>query len=128
MVGAQLNLGSALRGMRRYGEAEQTYRRVLQRDPQSADAYFNLGVLFLDAPELGGLDAAARRSTAIQYLMRYQDLTNGRPGRDEAADAYIKDAREASEREQRRQQRQKPRQGLLVPGGDAPVYALEASR
>lgn len=102
--GAHLNYGSALRGVRRYAEAQEAYQRVLQRDPQSADAYFNLGVLHLDAPSLGGLDPIAQRNAAIQYLMRYQDLTKSGQ-RDDAAEAYIKEARAFIEREQRRQKR-----------------------
>jgi hypothetical protein len=89
----------------------EAYQRVVQRDPQNADAFFNLGVLHLDAPGLGGLDPIALRNNAIQYLMRYQDLA--KPGqRDEAAEAYIKEARAFIEREQRRQKR---RTGQLAP-------------
>ena len=118
--GAHLNLGSALRGARRYSEAMEAYQRVVQRDPQNADAYFNLGVLHLDAPGLGGLDPIALRNNAIQYLMRYQDLA--KPGqRDEAAEAYIKEARAFIEREQRRQKRRTER---LDPADASPSQEL----
>ena len=39
----QLNLGSSLRGLKRYADAERAYRQALQLDPIYADAYFNLG-------------------------------------------------------------------------------------
>jgi tetratricopeptide (TPR) repeat protein len=115
LVGAQLNLGSALRGVRRFDEALAEYQRVLGRDPSYADAYFNLGVLHLDAPQLAGLDAVGQRSAAIQYLMRYQDLAGTRGGRDDAAEAYIKEAKAAIEREQRKQQRKQKTTGELAP-------------
>jgi len=99
----QLNLGSALRGLGRYGEAIDTYRRLLERDPQYGDAYFNLGILYLDAPALPDTDAASQKRTALQYLMRYQDV--GRGGRDEQVEAAIKEARAAVDREERKQRR-----------------------
>lgn len=119
LVGAQLNLGSALRGVRRFDEALGEYKRVLARDSNYADAYFNLGVLHLDAPQLAGMDAVGQRSAAIQYLMRYQDLAGGRGGRDDAAEAYIKEAKAAIEREQRKLQRKQKTTGELSPPGPA---------
>ena len=119
LIGAQLNLGSALRGVRRFDEAAAEYRRVLGRDSDYADAYFNLGVLNLDAPPFGGQDTISQRNAAIQYLMRYQDLATGRRLRDDAAEAYIKEAKAAIEREQRKLQRKQKTTGQLEPpGGD----------
>lgn len=99
----QLNLGSALRGVGRHAEAADVYRRISERDPQYTEPYFNLGVLLLDAPSVPGFDSVSQRRAALQYFLRYQDLTQGR--RDEALDALIKEARTAVEREERRQQR-----------------------
>lgn len=99
----QLNLGSALRGLGRYPEAIDTYRRLVERDPQYADAYFNLGILYLDAPSLPDTDPASQKRTALQYLMRYQDTARG--PRDEAVEAAIKEARAAVDREERKQRR-----------------------
>lgn len=101
--GVQLNLGSALRGVGRHGEALDTYRRLAERDPQYVDVYFNLGVLMLDSPNIGGFDTLGQRRAALQYLMRTQDMLQGR--RDEQLDAYVKEARGALEREEKRQQR-----------------------
>lgn len=101
--GVQLNLGSALRGVGRPAEALDIYRRLAERDPQYADAYFNLGVLMLDAPNIGGFDTLGQKRAALQYLMRYQDMQQGR--RDEQLDAYVKEARAAVDREERRLQR-----------------------
>jgi tetratricopeptide (TPR) repeat protein len=99
----QLNLGSALRGVGRHAEAADVYRRISERDPQYTEPYFNLGVLLLDAPSVPGFDSVSQRRAALQYFLRYQDLTQGR--RDESLDALIKEARTAVEREERRQQR-----------------------
>lgn len=102
----QLNLGSALRGVGRHAEAADVYRRISEREPQYTESYFNLGVLLLDAPSVPGFDAVSQRRAALQYFLRYQDLTQGR--RDESLDALIKEARTAVEREERRQQRKAP--------------------
>lgn len=126
LVGAQLNLGSALRGVRRFEEALAEYKRILTRNPEYADAYFNLGVLHLDAPQLGGQDAIGQRNAAIQYLMRYQDLA-GR-GRDDAAEAYIKEAKAAIEREQRKLQRKQKTTGSLQPADAGPRLGLGEAR
>ena len=101
--GVQLNLGSALRGVGRHGEALETYRRLAERDPQLADVYFNLGVLMLDSPNIGGFDTLGQKRAALQYLMRYQDMQQGR--RDDQLEAYVKEARAAVDREERRLQR-----------------------
>lgn len=101
--GVQLNLGSALRGVNRHSEALDTYRRVAERDPQYADVYFNLGVLMLDSPNIGGFDTLGQKRAALQYLMRYQDMQQGH--RDDSLDAYVKEARAAVEREERKLQR-----------------------
>jgi tetratricopeptide (TPR) repeat protein len=123
LLGAELNYGSALRGMRRYDEAAAAYRHVIERDPQNADAYFNLGVLHLDAPQLAGLDAMGQRNAAIQYLMRYQDLA-AHGSRDEAAEAYIKEAKAANERELRKQQRKQKTTGQLETSPHSLLAAL----
>ena len=101
--GVQLNLGSALRGVGRHAEAAEVYRRISERDPQYTDTYFNLGILLLDAPSVPGFDSVSQRRAALQYFLRYQDLTAGR--RDDSLEAIIKEARTAVEREERRQQR-----------------------
>ena len=132
LVGAQLNLGSALRGVRRFDEAAAEYKRILSRDPDYADAYFDLGVLHLDAPPFAGQDTIGQRNTAIQYLMRYQDLASTRGLRDDAAEAYIKEAKAAIEREQRKLQRKQKTTGQraapadVEPGASRPQSALAA--
>ena len=103
LQGTQLNYGSALRGMRRYLEADTAYKKVVSAEPQNADALYNLGILYLDAPAMPGFDPISQRMIAIRYLESYQDASRGT--RDDSAEAYIKDARSAIEREQRRQKK-----------------------
>ena len=103
LLTTQLNLGSALRGMRRFIEADTAYKKVVSAEPQNADALYNLGILYLDAPSMPGFDPVSQRMIAIRYLESYQDATRGT--RDDSAEAYIKDARSAIEREQRRQKK-----------------------
>ena len=103
LLATQLNYGSALRGMRRYIEADTAYKRVLSAEPQNGDALYNLGILYLDAPAMPGFDPISQRMIAIRYLESYLDGQRG--SRDDSADAYIKDARSAIEREQRRQKK-----------------------
>lgn len=103
LLATQLNYGSALRGMRRYIEADTAYKKVVSAEPQNADALYNLGILYLDAPSMPGFDPISQRMIAIRYLESYQDATRG--SRDDSAEAYIKDARSAIEREQRRQKK-----------------------
>jgi tetratricopeptide (TPR) repeat protein len=103
---AECNLGSALRGLGRHGEAADVYRRLIERAPRYADGQFDLGILYLDAPPLGDLDALSQKRAALQYLLRYEELSGEK--RDEVAEAYIKEARTAVEREERKQKRNKP--------------------
>ncbi len=104
LLSTQLNYGSALRGMRRFVEADTAYKRVLSTEPQNGDAMFNLGILYLDAPAMPGFDPISQRMIAIRYLESYLDSAP-RGSRDDSAEAYIKDARSAIEREQRRQKK-----------------------
>lgn len=102
-AGVQLNLGSALRGVGRHAEAEAVYRKTVELEPQLADGYWNLGVLYLDAPPFTQDGLLSQKRAAVQYLMRYQDLA--RDKRDEASENYLKEARSAVEREERKQKR-----------------------
>ena len=105
LSGTQLNFGSALRGMKRYIDADTAYKKVLSAEPQNTDALFNLGILYIDAPSMPGFDSVSQRMFAIRYLESYLDAIGPRGPRDESAEAYIKDARAQLEREQRRQKK-----------------------
>jgi len=66
-----VNLGNALRGDRKYAEAEQAYQKALQLPGSANDALFNLGILYLD-DEVPGADLLARLTRARDYLLDYQ--------------------------------------------------------
>lgn len=111
----QLNTGSALRGQKRYADAEKAYRKALEIDPVYADAFFDLGILYLDAKDMAGVDTIGRLNIAIQNLTRYKELGSFRLSKDDPADAYIKEARDGIDREQKRQLRQKKAQERQQP-------------
>ena len=114
-----LNQGSAQRGQKRYADAEKGYRKALELDPVYADAFFNLGILYLDAKDMQGVDTIGRLNIAVQNLTRYKELVSFRLGKDDPVDQYIKEARDGIEREQKRQARQKKAQERQQPKPDA---------
>ncbi len=104
---AQLNLGSALRGKQRFADAVEAYKKALQIDPYYADAQFDLGILYLDAKEMPGLNFTAKMNVAINYLNRYKQLAGVALNKDDPADRYIAEAKTAIEREIKRQERER---------------------
>ena len=98
-VGPHLNLGNALRGNKQYDQAKAEYEKVLQLDPKKIDAYFNLGVLYLDG-EPGALPQIDRYNQSIAYFDRFR----GSGGRDPRLEEYVKDAQKAIGLEKRKQE------------------------
>ena len=80
----------------------QAYKRATQLDPNYADAYFNLGILYLDAKQMPGTDLVTKLNTSINYLNKYKQLAGYRLTKDDPADTYIAEARTGIEREQKR--------------------------
>jgi tetratricopeptide (TPR) repeat protein len=67
---AHVNLGSALRGLGDVGGAEKEYRMALSlRD--LPNAHFDLGILYLDAQQVAGVDTLERLDRAVVELTRY---------------------------------------------------------
>ncbi len=99
---ARLNLGNAYRGQGDFARARAEYEQVLKLRPDSADPLFNLAILYLDV-EPPGVDTLERYKTVISYFEQYQ----GKGGRDERIDQYVKDARKGIEREERRRERER---------------------
>ena len=94
-----LNLGNAYRGDKQYDHAKAEYERVLAIDPRQNDAYFNLGVLFLDG-EPSGLAPLDRLNQSITYFEKFRSTG----GQDPKLDQYLKDAQKAISQEKRRQE------------------------
>ena len=98
-VAPHLNLGNALRGNKQYDQAKSEYQKVLDLDPKAIDAYFNLGLLYLDGDpsSMGPID---RYNQAIAYFGRFRDSG----GRDPRLDEYVKDAQKAIGVEKRKEE------------------------
>jgi tetratricopeptide (TPR) repeat protein len=96
-VAAHLNLGNAYRGAKEFEKAEREYRRALELDPKLADAWFNMGLLYLDG-EKPGLPAAERLEKAIAFLDKY--AADG--GADPKVPQYRRDASSLLDKERKR--------------------------
>src|SRR5690606_8701918 len=118
-------------------EAEASFLTALKLRPSYAQAYFDLGILYLDADPFPGLERKQRLEKSISYLTKYRELAGGaassRPtvstkgatsaakidppaATREIADDYIRVAKKGLERIQRDAER-----GKAAPanGGDA---------
>ncbi|MFY0539031.1 tetratricopeptide repeat protein [Nannocystis pusilla] len=71
---AHLNHGSSLRALGDVVGAEKAYQTALRLRSDYPDAHFDLGVLYLDAPEFPGLDVTTRLQRALIHLGKYRDL------------------------------------------------------
>lgn len=118
-AGAQLNLGSALRGKQRYVEADAAYRRALAADSSLTDAYFNLGILYLDAKEIPNQDLITKLNAAIAFFNRYKQAAGPKITKDDPVDTYIAEAKAGIDREQKRQERLKRQQDRSKPKSDS---------
>lgn len=97
---ARMNLANAYRGDGKPEKALAEYQKVHALLPKNADAWFNLGILYLDA-EMPNVDTLVRYETALQHFATYVQAG----GKDERADLYVKDAKKALEKEKRRRER-----------------------
>jgi tetratricopeptide (TPR) repeat protein len=71
---AHLNYGAALRGQRKWIEAEKEFLQALKIKKTYPEAYFNLGLLYLDADPFPKLDTVQRLNKAILYLEKYKGM------------------------------------------------------
>jgi tetratricopeptide (TPR) repeat protein len=117
---AHTNLGSAYRGrsadvgdakdqrdqlLRR---AEQEYKLAIQQDPSYAPAYFDLGLLYLDADPFPGLETLTRFQQAQRFLSQYKQTAG--PAGVPAVDDYLTAAQKGIEREQKLIERKKKKE------------------
>ncbi len=112
---AHLDLGSAYRGKLRYADAQKEYELAARLDPSYADAYFNLGILYLDAKDMPGpagtpLDLISKLNTAINHFNKYKQLAGYKITKDDPVDTYLNDCRTQIDREQKRIERMKRQQ------------------
>ncbi|MFH1129878.1 MAG: tetratricopeptide repeat protein [Pseudomonadota bacterium] len=102
-----LNLGSAYRGNKEVVKAQNCFAEALRlKNNNYPDAYFNLGILYLDADSFPGMDRLHQLNTAMSHLNRYKQIAGFRI-KDDPVDSFILDTQRAFQREQRRLMREK---------------------
>lgn len=124
---AHTNLGSAYRGrsadlveqrdqrdqlLRR---AEQEFRLAMTQNASYAPAYFNMGILYLDADPFPGMDTMQRLAQASKFLADYK--RHAGPAGVPVVDDYLAAAQKGIEREQKLQNAKKKRDAAKRPGG-----------
>ena len=109
MIAAQINLGNSLKGQQRYTDAVKALLKALKLDPNSPDAYFNLGILYLDG-DIPAIDPQKRFEKAVTYFEKYKTLRSGKVTED-PVDEYIAEAQRRIEVEKKRaaQARRQPK-------------------
>jgi len=63
---AHNNLGNVQKSLRRYDQAEASYRRALQANPHYAEAHYNLALCALERDDLVAAETGCRRALAIK--------------------------------------------------------------
>lgn len=71
---AHLNHGASLRANGKLTEAELAFNSAAKLRPDWAEVQFNLGVLYLDADQIGTFDEIAKLEACIKAFERYKSL------------------------------------------------------
>ncbi len=100
---AHLNLGSAQRGAGRFDDAEASWKKALALDPRLWDAWYNLGILYLEN-RLPGREREAQLNAAIEAFNTYKREANPRGADLADVDKFIGEAKLLIEQEQQRKQ------------------------
>ncbi|MCA9526036.1 MAG: tetratricopeptide repeat protein [Myxococcales bacterium] len=126
MLAAQINLGNALRGQQRYTDAVKAFLRALKMQPDSPEAYFNLGILYLDG-DIPEIEPKRRLEKAVTYFERYKQL-RGQARADDPVEQYIAEAKKRIEVEEKRaaQARRTPKAPDAAPASDGEAPAAPA--
>jgi Tfp pilus assembly protein PilF len=86
---AHLNLGDAYRLLGKSNEAKLHFDWVIARDPNLAQAHYNLGLLYLLATNLTGLQPKQAMDSAIAELEKYKELRPRAAGVSDDSDELI---------------------------------------
>lgn len=81
-VAAHLNLGDAQRLLGNYPEAKKHFEWVLARDASLPQVHYDLGLMYLFAPSIPGMNAGQQVAEATKELKRFQDLRKKGEGDD----------------------------------------------
>jgi tetratricopeptide (TPR) repeat protein len=73
-VAAHLNLGDAYRLLSRYADAKREFEWVLARQPTLTQVHYDLGLLYLFAPNIPGMTAIQQVGEAQRSLKKFQEL------------------------------------------------------
>jgi tetratricopeptide (TPR) repeat protein len=117
-----VNLGNAYRGNKQNELAQQEYEKALHLEPTLKDAYFDLGILFLDG-SIAGVAPVDRLNQAIGYFQQFKQAG----GEDLRVDQYIKDAQKAIGQEKRHEELER-RNKLRKAADDAKKATDDAKR
>lgn len=107
MPEVHIGLGNAYRATKQWTKAKEELDAVLQSVPQSADAHFALGLVFMEAADqYPGLDLLTSLQRSQREFQAYQEIMGPRLARDDASTAYLEQLARLIEREQRRIERE----------------------
>jgi len=132
-IEAKLNLANALRGMKQYAEAEASYKELIEKHPEYAPPYFNLGLLYMEN-EFGGHDRELLLGKAADYLRQYKAAAGPREDM-KVVDGYIREAtdmaseqKKVREEESAKRAEEEAKYGNLRPAAEARIRELTALR
>jgi tetratricopeptide (TPR) repeat protein len=95
--------------------AEQELRLAISQDPAYAPAYFNMGILYLDADPFPGIDTLPRLLQAQKFLSDYKKTAG--PAGVPVVDEYLAAAAKGIEREQKILDRKRKKDAEKRKGG-----------
>jgi len=116
---AHVNLGSAYRGRAAdfpkdptqrdlfLRKAENSFKAAMAQNTTFAPAYFNLGLLYLDAEPFPGLETLPRYQLAMRYLNEYKRLMGPTLKVGDPVDEYLAFAQKEHDKEVKRQEKKK---------------------
>ena len=76
---AHLNLGDCYRLLGKYNEAKSEFDKALSIDSSLAAVHYDLGLMYLTAPNMPGTSADQQVSTAIKELNQYKTMRGPKP-------------------------------------------------
>lgn len=116
------NLGSAYRGRstdfasdagQREGmlrKSEQEYKLAMTQDPNYAPAYFNLGLLYLDADPFPGQDPLTRLNNALRFLKEYKTKAGAALTKADPVEEYLVTAQKEYDKAVKREEQRKKKE------------------